>query len=223
VKIAMATLFDIIDFLLIEVGIITFILLFFVVMMGIRFSKRKSKVALYLFICYLLYFVGLIFIGLAYWVNRPTLSNTPLGNWFNAISLASLILATVAIFFFSTELTDKKKLRWIVLIVGILLATWILLPFDDNYDIVFITFALMGVFNFAVYIPMAIMFFRLARKSDEMKGALLTVGFASIILIIFVVIVSVANILDNGWFLFASNLVLILALTGFYRGFILGK
>ena len=156
---------------MIIIGIITFVVIgVFIFFTFSKYRERRNNVSFFLCMHYVSYLLATIFFVTGQSLTKVNQGMNTQIHFIQGIAFGGTTIGTMFLFLFFTELRATKPLiTRIIKISGVLLAIWSIAPFDDEMPISMITYTLMFIYNFSVYLPVAINFLKNISKTDKRK------------------------------------------------------
>ena len=176
-EISYDNLLSVIDIMII-IGIITFVVIgVFIYFTFSKYRERRNNVSFFLGMHYLSYLFATIFFVTGQSLTKVNQGMNAQIHFIQGIAFGGTTIGTMFLFLFFTELRATKPLITnLIKIFGILLAIWSIAPFDDDMPLSMITYTLMFLYNFSVYLPIAINFLKHVSTSLKIKNLRYTNG-----------------------------------------------
>jgi hypothetical protein len=194
-----------------------------------KFIDRKTKIALFLTLNFLSYIPQLIFKIIALNIAHTYNADTYESSVYLGLSLGFAMIANLCILLFYGELVNLNR-KWKIfgLIVGIIAALWMLLPFDEqitittpNGPVLLSTLSniIIFLYTLVLHIALATTIFRVMNRVPENRVAFTAIAFGSIVELIYNFLGMLSGISNSGYTYIIASIVDFIALTLFYIGF----
>jgi hypothetical protein len=216
--------------MVIAICIMLMSLVLFVVSTLHKYFQRKAKIALYLFLHYVIYLFACIAWLIANWSAYEDHSAAQMiFSSLSDIGSGLIVIGSAILIYFLGELTKDFKMKWKSsgAIIGILIGIWIMLPFEDyqeeatGFQLKFISYLLMVVYCLPIYFFMGHIFWRTAGQIEEKKKEMRFISLGGYIFIISFFSIMFAGIFQNGTLSVISMIIMLISLTFLYLGFII--
>jgi hypothetical protein len=209
------------DKITIDIVLIVFFVIFSLVTF-IKYLQRRTNLALYLCLNYVSYSIAMIFVLFGYQEVINQNAKTELYSFYMEFMSIFSVIGSILLFLFYTEIskvTQKKKN--LVLVFG--LGLFLILLLNLFLHIIFrpIIYLLMLFYLGYIYLDVANTFLKVQKNVDQNQTSFMLIGVGAVIFVIFFLLKVVEGSLDLIILTIITNMLLLIAQSFFFLGFIL--